>query len=128
MDIINLLAFGKIAPARESNASIPPSLGAQSALAKGLSSQISGQVERLAGLSHLSLDPTIGGNQQNPGARLAIQQRVTSKLLFTFATDVTSTQSERIQLEYQVNRGWSISGVRDENGGYAIDVKRRKTF
>ena len=125
MDIINLLAFWKIT---ETGGSNQPSLGAQSVLAKGLSSQISCHVERLVGLSHLSIDPTIGGKQQNPGAQLAIQQRVTSKLLFTFATDVTSTQSERIQLEYQINRGWSVSGVRDENGGYAIDVKRRKRF
>ncbi|MBI3895663.1 MAG: translocation/assembly module TamB domain-containing protein [Acidobacteria bacterium] len=128
VDIINLLAFGKIATAGDGAASTPPSLGAQSVLAKGLSSQVSGQIERLAGLSHLSIDPTLGGNQQNLGARLAIQQRVTSKLLFTFATDVTSTQGERIQLEYQVNRGLSITGTRDENGGYAADIKRRKTF
>ena len=128
VDIINLLAFGKIATAGESNGNTPSSLGAQSVVARGLSSQVSGQVERLAGLSHLSIDPTIGGNQQNPGARLAIQQRVTSKLLFTFAMDVASTQSEFIQLEYQVNRGWSVRGVRDENGGYAVDVKQRKTF
>jgi len=128
VDIINLLAFGKIATAGESNGNTPPSLGAQSVLVRGLSSQFSGQVERLAGLSHLSIDPTIGGTQQNPGARLAIQQRVTSKLLFTFAMDVASTQSELIQLEYQVSRGWSVRAVRDGNGGYAIDVKRLKTF
>ncbi|MBI4460945.1 MAG: translocation/assembly module TamB domain-containing protein [Acidobacteria bacterium] len=128
VDIINLLAFGQITTARESGVSTSPALGAQSILAKGIGSQVSGQIERLAGLSHLSIDPTIGGGQQNPGARLAIQQRVTSKLLFTFATDLTSTQGERIQLDYQVNRGWSVSAVRDENGGYALDVKKRKTF
>jgi len=128
VDIVNLLAFGRIATAGDSNGNTPPSLGAQSVLARGLSSQVSGQVERLAGLSHLSIDPTIGGSQQNPGARLAIQQRVTSNLLFTFSMDVASTQSEFIQLEYQVNRGWSVRGIREENGGYAIDVKRRKTF
>lgn len=127
VDIINLLAFGRVATA-EGNGNTRPSLGAESVLARGLSSKVSGQVERLAGISQLSIDPTIGSNQQNPGARLAIQQRVTSKLLFTFAMDVGSTQSELIQLEYQVNRGWSVRGVRDENGGYAIDVKRRKTF
>jgi hypothetical protein len=33
-----------------------------------------------------------------------------------------------VQIEYQLNKGWSTSVIRDQNGGYALDVKKRKTF
>jgi hypothetical protein len=69
-----------------------------------------------------------GSGQQNPGARIAIQQRVTSNLFVTFATDVTSTQHQAIQLEYKLTPKWSVSGVRDQNGGFGIDGKYHKTF
>jgi hypothetical protein len=38
-----------------------------------------------------------------------------------FATNVTSTQREIIQGEYQFNKRWSASVKRDENGGFAVD-------
>jgi translocation and assembly module TamB len=128
VDIINLLAFGKTTEAAAASPSTPAGLGAERVLAQGLSSQVSGRVEKLAGLSQLSIDPLIGGNQRNPGARLAIQRRVTKNLLLTFATDVTSTEGQTVQVEYQFSRRWSASAVRDQNGGFAVDAKMHKTF
>ncbi|HEX4602539.1 MAG TPA: translocation/assembly module TamB domain-containing protein, partial [Candidatus Angelobacter sp.] len=64
----------------------------------------------------------------NPGARVAIQQRVTSNLLVTFATDITSTQRQAIQVEYKFNPKWSVSGTRNQNGGFGVDGRYRKDF
>ena len=128
VDIINLLAFGSTISTSTASASTPTSLGAESVLAQGLSSQFSSRVEKFAGLSHLSINPSIGGNQRNPGARLAVQQRITKNLLFTFATDVTSTQGETVQIEYQVSPKWSVSVVRNQTGTIAVDAKMRKRF
>ncbi len=128
VDIINLLAFGKTTEAAEATSSAPGNLGAESVLAQSVSSAVSGRVEKFAGLSHFSIDPTLGGGQRNPGARLAVQQRVTSNLFVTFATDVTSTQREEIQLEYKFNQRWSVSAVRDQNGGFGFDLKFHRTF
>ena len=89
---------------------------------------MSSGVQKLAGLSSLSIDPTLGGNNSNPGARIAMQKRVTNNFLFTFATDVTSTQREIIQGEYKLNKRWSASATRDENGGFAVDGKYRKRY
>jgi len=76
----------------------------------------------------LTVLPTLGGNNTDPGARIAMQKRVTNAFLFTFATDVTSTQREIIQGEYQFNKRWSASVTRDENGGFAVDGKYRKRY
>jgi translocation and assembly module TamB len=124
-DIINLIARGQTT---EQAAASPSNLGATSLLAQGAASEVSGQLQKLAGLSSLSIDPTLGGNNSDPSARIAMQKRVTNNLLVTFATDVTSAQREIIQGEYKINKGWSASVTRDENGGFAVDGKYHKRY
>jgi translocation and assembly module TamB len=124
-DIINLIARGQTA---QQAAASPSNFGASSLLAQGAASQVSGGVQKLAGLSSLSIDPTLGGNNSDPGARIAMQKRVTNNFLFTFATDVTSAQRELIQGEYQLTKRWSASVTRDENGGFAVDGKFHKRY
>ncbi|HEX8924873.1 MAG TPA: translocation/assembly module TamB domain-containing protein [Terriglobales bacterium] len=140
VDIINLLAFGATTAPWESgssasgttsanNGSMTPSIGgAESLLASGISGAVTGRVEKLAGISQLTVDPTLGGQNQNPGARIAVQQRVTGNLFVTFATDLTSTQRQQIQVEYRLSRKWSVSGVRDQNGGFGFDARIHKDF
>ena len=131
VDIINLIATGKTVESAAANPSPSPTsaMGAQSLLASGISSQVSGKIAKLAGVSQLQIDPGLGNdNGQNPGARIAIQQRVTSNLLVTFATDITSTQRQAVQIEYKFNPKWSVSGTRDQNGGFGVDGRYRKDF
>jgi translocation and assembly module TamB len=127
-DIINLIAFGKTSEAAAANPTPPGTLGAESLVASQVSNQITNRVEKLAGVSQLSIDPQLGSSQQNPGARVAIQQRVTSKIFVTFSTDVTSTQSQVVQFEYQVSRKTSFSAVRDQNGGFSFQTTFRKQW
>jgi len=128
VDIINLIAFGKTTESAGANPSPGGSMGAESLLAQGISSQVSSRVAKVAGISHLSIDPALGGNGENPGARIAIQQRVTGNLYVTFATDVTSTQRQAIEMQYQFNPKWSMSGVRDQNGGFGVDLHYKKDY
>jgi translocation and assembly module TamB len=127
VDIINLLAFGQTAAERASNASAPASLAAQSVVAQGVAGQVAKGVQNLTGISQLTVDPT-AGTSQNPGAQVAVQQRVTGTLLLTFSTDVTSTQQQAVQLEYQPKKNMRISVVRDQYGGYGLDVRLHKVF
>jgi translocation and assembly module TamB len=127
VNIIYLLAFGKTTAPSAATAT-PASVGAESVIANGLSSQVTNRLEKLTGISQLQIDPSLSGNNSNPGARVAIQQRVTSSILFTFATDLTNTQNEVVQLKYQTRGRLSISLTRDEYGSYAIELKTRKTF
>jgi translocation and assembly module TamB len=126
-DVINLIARGKTQEQQQAEAS-PSNFGASSLLAKGVASQVSSGVQKLAGFSSFSIDPTLGGNDRNPGARIGFQKRVTKSLFLTFATDVTSAQREIIQGEYQFNRRWSATVTRDENGGVAVDGKFHTKF
>jgi len=127
-DIINLIAFGKTTEASNANPTPPGSMGAESLVASQVSRQVTSRLEKVAGISQLTIDPELGYNQQNPGARIAIQQRVTGNLFVTFATDVTQTQNTTIKLEYHVNPRVSFSGTRDQNGGFGFDTKIHKSW
>ena len=122
-DIINLIANGKTV--QESNAA---GQSTDSMIASQVSSQVTGGIQHLAGISSLQIDPLLGGNNQNPSARVAIQQRVTKNFLFTFSTDLSQPGTEVVQGDYQVNKRWSVSVTRDEVGGVSVDGKYHTKF
>jgi translocation and assembly module TamB len=122
-DIINLIAHGKTT--QESAAS---SQSTDSMIASQAASEVSSSVQKLAGISSLQIDPLLGGNNQNPSARIALQQRVTKNLLFTFSTDVSQPGSELVQGEYQLTKRWSVSAARDQLGGVSVDGRFHTRF
>jgi translocation and assembly module TamB len=127
-DIINLLAFGQTTEAAAANPT-PGSLGAESVLAQGVAGQISGKIQKLAGISQFSISPTIAASgQQSPGAQVAIQQRVSGRLLVTFTTNTAETQETAVQVRYDLGHGLSVSVLRDEFGGYGVDLHLHKSF
>jgi translocation and assembly module TamB len=128
-DIINLLVKGETTEQAQANPTA--GVGAESIVASGVASQVTNRIQKIAGISSLSVDPTLGANttgQQNLGARITIQQRVTSNLFVTFATDVTSTQSQQIQVQYKFTPRVSFSGTRDQNGGFGFETRIRKSW
>ncbi len=128
-DIIHLLAFGSTEEASNAAPSQSTTLGAESLVASQVTGQVTSRITKVAGISQLSVDPQLGNNgTQPPGARITVQQRATSKLYVTFSTDVTTTQNTEVQMQYRMNRKWSLSGVRDQNGGFGLDARYHKEF
>ena len=128
-DIINLLAFGQTKEAQTAaNQGVSTTQSAEQSIASTVSGQVTSRVEKIAGISHLSVDPTLGNGQQNAGATITVQQRVTSKIFVTFSTDVTATQRQVIQFQYQATPRMSVSGTRDQNGGFGFDTRITKEW
>ena len=123
IDIINLLATGQTTEAASTGSTSP-----ESVIAGQLTSQFSSRVEKLAGITSLTIDPQVGGAQGNGVGRLAVQQRVTKNLFFTFSTDLTTSTGQIVQIEYQVSQKFAVSTIRDQNGGYTVQVKVHKSF
>lgn len=123
IDIINLLATGQTTEAASTGSTSP-----ESVIAGQLTSQFSSRVEKLAGITSLTIDPQVGGAQGNGGGRLAVQQRVTKNLFFTFSTDLTTSTGQIVQIEYQVSQRFAVSTIRDQNGGYTVQIKVHKSF
>ena len=126
-DIINLLAFGQTTAESASKGATPATVGAESAVASAAGGQVASQVQKLTGISQLTLNP-LAGTASNPGSQVSIQQHVTGNILLTLSTDVTNAQNQSIQIQYQVKRNVAVSALRDENGGYGFDVRFHKDF
>src|SRR5271170_3354190 len=134
-DIITLLALGQTsseATARTAGAN-QTSAGATALLSEAISSQLGGRLERLFGITRFRVDPgltTIGqtATDQNPAARVTVEQQVSRNLTITYVSNVGSTQQQVIQVEYNVNRNVSIVALRDYNGTFGIDVVFKKRF
>jgi len=122
-DIINLLARGRTTQEADAAAQ-----GTDALLAAPVASEVSSSVQKIAGLSSLQIDPLIGGNNHNPSARVALQQRVTKNFLFTFSTDVSEPGSEIVHGDYLVTKRWSVSVARDQLGGVSVDGKYHTKF
>jgi len=126
-DIINLLAFGKTTEASAVNPA-PGNLGAEAAVASQVGSQITSRVEQAAGISQLSVDPLLGCNQQTPGSCITVQQRVSGQVFVTFQTDLNDIQQETVEVQYQATPRVTVSGTRDQNGGFGFDTRIKKTW
>jgi translocation and assembly module TamB len=131
-DIIELLALGQTGEesAARSATGQNPGVGASALLSEAISSQLGGRIQRLFGISHFSVGPSVAtlNTQQNSIASVTIEQQVTRGLVITYITDVTTTQYQVIQIEYTVNREFSVVALRDENGTFGLDVVRKTRF
>jgi len=133
-DIITLLAMGQTsseAAMRSSVGTQGGSLGASALLSEAISSQLGGRVERLFGITRFRVDPGLAGvgtssSGQNAAARVTVEQQVTPNLTVTYVSNVSSTQQQVIQVEYNVTRTVSVVALRDQNGTFGIDIKFKK--
>jgi translocation and assembly module TamB len=133
-DIITLLALGQTSSevaSRTGGITQPGSAGASALLSEAISSQLGGRVERLFGITRFRVDPGLAGlgtssSGQNAAARVTVEQQVTPNLTVTYVSNVSSTQQQVIQVEYNVTRTISVVALRDQNGTFGIDVKFKK--
>lgn len=135
-DIVTLLAMGtpgEETQTRSGAATQSGTAGASALLSEAISTQLGGRLEKLFGITRLRVDPGLGGlsgsgGSQNSAARVTVEQRVARNLTITYITNVTSSQQQVIQVEYNVNRNLSIVALRDQNGTFGLDFKIKKRF
>jgi translocation and assembly module TamB len=137
-DIITLLALGQTSAESEVRSggtgagAASAGTGASQLLSEAISSQLGGRLERLFGITRLRVDPGLGGvgstGSEYAAARITVEQQIAHNLTITYVSNVSSTQQQVIQIEYNVNRNVSVVALRDYNGTFGIDVKIKKRF
>jgi len=135
-DVVSLLALGRASEATDlrtgssTGGSALGDPGAQALLSEAVSAQVGGRIEKLFGVSRFRVDPGLSGvgATQSTTARITVQQRVSHDLTITYVTDVTSSQRQVIQVEYNVSRKLTLRALRDENGTFGVDFILRKYF
>ena len=120
-DIINLIAFGKTQEAQAAQAQ-PGNLGAESVLASGVTSQVTGRLEKAAGISHLSVDPCSRRTATRiPGPASPFSSESPASCTSPSRPTSPRPRPSRCWCNISVNRKWSVSGDRDQNGGFGVE-------
>ncbi len=132
-DIISLLALGQPTQSTQyatSSGGSNSQMGATTLLSEAISSQLGGRVEKLFGITSFRVDPFLAGTgtEQNAATRVTVQQQVSRYLSVIYSTNVTGSQEEVIQIEYQVRPDLSIVALRDINGTFSLDIVKKKRF
>jgi translocation and assembly module TamB len=133
-DIIALLAFGRTRGQGVYNASQPgvstndTASTSNAILGEALNATFSDRVQRLFGASRVKIDPQFIGAENNPSARVTIEQQISNDITFTYSTSLTQSAETVIQVEYNIDKNVSIVAVRDQNGvlGFDIHIRKRK--
>lgn len=97
-------------------------------LAQALNNLVGSRLERFFGVSRLKIDPQVGGPENNPNARLTLEQQVARDVKLTYITNLSSAQQQIVQVEWAVNKKLSIVAVRDQNGLFGIDFQWKLRF
>jgi translocation and assembly module TamB len=134
-EIVALLATGR-APSSSTTAlsSRPASpqsyqqMGASALLGQAIASPVAGRLQRFFGISKLRIDPTLPGVENNPQARLTVEQQLTQDITVTFITNIASINTQSVRVEWAVTRQWSVVVMREENGVNSIDFLYKKRF
>ncbi len=103
-------------------------MGASALLGSAIANPVAGRLQRFFGVSQLRIDPTFAGVDNNPQARLTLEQQVTPSITFTYITNVTQSNPQVIQVEWAFSRQWSAVALREENGLFGIDFFYKRRF
>jgi len=103
-------------------------LGASALLGQAIASPVAGRLQRFFGVSKLRIGPTLPGVENNPQARLTVEQQVTRDVTITYITNVTSINAQSVRVEWAVTKQWSVVFLREENGVNSLDFLYKKRF
>ena len=128
-DIVSLLAFGRTQTENALGAASNPGFSESASgalLSSALNQVVTNRVSKIFGSSTIRINPSLGGPENDPNARLSLQQQVSNNLTFTYITNLARSAQEVIQFEYNINREYTLQGIRDENGVVSFDLLIRK--
>ncbi len=131
-DVIALLALGRT---REESAAAGSAgsfgFGGEASnllINQALNSTVNSRLQRLFGASRVKIDPQGLASETNVvrGPQVTVEQQVASNLTLTYSTNVSVSNQQIIQVEYNVTRNVSIVALRDQNGVVSFDFKIRR--
>jgi translocation and assembly module TamB len=125
-DVLSLLALGyapQQALMRSSGNEPFGAIGASALLSQALSSQVSGRVQRLFGVSRIRIDPNLLGPTTAGGARVTIEEQVSRDLTITYSTNTAAAQQRDIRVRWDISNKISLIGERDINGVFGFEVR-----
>jgi translocation and assembly module TamB len=134
-DVIALLALGRTQEESAAAAANGSSFGfggdaSNLLINQALNSTVNSRLQKLFGASRVKVDPQGLASETNVvrGPQVTVEQQVASNLTLTYSTNVSVSNQQIIQVEYNITRTMSIVGLRDQNGvvSFVFKIRRRK--
>jgi len=131
-DVIALLALGRT---REESAAAGSAgsfgLGGDASsllINQALNSTVNSRLQHLFGASRVKIDPQGLASETAVvrGPQVTVEQQVVNNLTLTYSTNVSVSNQQIIQVEYNLTRTISIVALRDWNGVVSFDFKIRR--
>ena len=129
-EIVSLLATGATPtsdPTLLANQPAQPSqnfqqMGESALLGRAVADPVAGRLQRVFGVSQLKIDPSFTSGTDIPSAKLTLQQRIASNIMFTYVTGVSDANAQTIRVEWTFNPQWAATAMRDQNGIVSVNL------
>ncbi len=105
-----------------------PSTSAATFLYGQAASVIGQRVNSLFGFDKFRIDPLTGSGDQLSKARVTVGKRLSKDVFVTFSTDPSSTEDQRLRLEWQVSPGLALVLTQNGDDSYSADARWESSF
>lgn len=105
-----------------------PSTSAATFLYGQAASVIGDRVNRLFGFDKFRIDPLTGSGDNLSKARVTVGKRLSKDIFVTFSDDPTSTEDQRLQVEWQVTPGLVLVLTQNGDDTYSADARWETGF
>jgi translocation and assembly module TamB len=135
-EIVSLLAAGTTPvsdPTLLANQPAQPQQGFQQmgesvVLGQAVANPVGNQLQRVFGVTQLKIDPSFTTGSVVPTAGLAVQQRITNNLTFTYVSAIDAPNSTIIRMEWAFTQTWSAVATRDQFGLFSLNFFYKRGF
>ncbi|MBI5141712.1 MAG: translocation/assembly module TamB domain-containing protein [Nitrospirae bacterium] len=123
-DILALLSVGGVGKEVEGLAGDIGAAEAAAFLSGGLQDEMEEKITSITGFDRFQLDPHVDKTLGTMGPRMTVGKKLFfDKLFISYSTNIGTSESQAVKLEYSVMPGITVLGQRDELGGTGADVK-----
>jgi len=102
--------------------------GASALLGQAVANPVSGRLQRLFGVSQLSINTQLVGTATTAQTTITLQQQISRTVTFTYIEDVTDSNPEIIRAEWAITPRYSAVAERDVNGEISVNLFYKRRF
>ena len=135
LEVFRLLATGEdlvetegFEPRLTERSTEDPSTSAAVFLYGQAASVIGSRVNRLFGFDKFRIDPLTGSGDNLSKAQVTVGKRLSKDVFVTYSVDPTSTENQRLQVEWQVSPGLVLVLTQNGDDTYSADARWETVF
>lgn len=133
-EIIGLLAAGQTPTSDPvilaNQPAAPPQtftqMGESAVMTQALANPVASRLQRVFGISQISLDPVFASGSELPEARIGLTQRISSNMTFTYVTALNAPNTQIVRAQWTFNEHWGTLATRDEFGIVSVRLTYRR--